>query len=59
EESSRPSLIQPAPAQLSLFQAAPHPAVHRLSQVEPDQLSPRQALDLIYALKELARQDGL
>jgi DNA mismatch repair protein MutS len=59
EESSRPSLSQPAPAQLSLFQAAPHPAVHRLSQVEPDQLSPRQALDLIYTLKELARQDGL
>uniref|UniRef100_E6QBR1 Methyl-directed mismatch repair protein n=1 Tax=mine drainage metagenome TaxID=410659 RepID=E6QBR1_9ZZZZ len=59
EESSRSSLSHTAPAQLSLFQAAPHPAVYRLSQVEPDQLSPRQALDLVYALKELARQDGL
>ncbi|MHB0874109.1 MAG: DNA mismatch repair protein MutS, partial [Acidithiobacillus ferrooxidans] len=46
EESSRSSLSHTAPAQLSLFQAAPHPAVYRLSQVEPDQLSPRQALDL-------------
>ena len=59
EASSRSSLSHTAPAQLSLFQAAPHPAVYRLSQVEPDQLSPRQALDLVYALKELARQDGL
>nr|WP_215876792.1 DNA mismatch repair protein MutS [Acidithiobacillus ferruginosus]MBU2814518.1 DNA mismatch repair protein MutS [Acidithiobacillus ferruginosus] len=58
EESPRPSLSHTAPAQLSLFQAAPHPAVYQLSQVEPDQLSPRQALDLVYALKELVRQDG-
>ncbi|HUX19234.1 MAG TPA: DNA mismatch repair protein MutS, partial [Acidithiobacillus sp.] len=55
EETAQQPTRNTAPAQLSLFQAAPHPAVHRLSQMEPDQLSPRQALDLLYALKELAR----
>ena len=55
EETAQQPTRNAAPAQLSLFQAAPHPAVHRLSQMEPDQLSPRQALDLLYALKELAQ----
>lgn len=54
EETAQQPTRNTAPAQLSLFQAAPHPAVYRLSQMEPDQLSPRQALDLLYVLKELA-----
>ncbi|CDQ12349.1 DNA mismatch repair protein MutS [Acidithiobacillus ferrivorans] len=55
EETTQQPTRNTAPAQLPLFQAAPHPAVQRLSQLEPDQLSPRQALDLLYTLKELAQ----
>lgn len=40
-----------APVQLSLFSHAQHPALSVLSQLNPDQLTPRQALDLIYDLK--------
>ena len=32
--------------------AAPHPAVEALAAVNPDALSPREALDVLYALKE-------
>jgi DNA mismatch repair protein MutS len=43
--------------QLSLFPAnPPHPAVERLEQLEPDDLSPRQALALLYELKGLCRR---
>ncbi|MCS3460462.1 DNA mismatch repair protein MutS [Aeromonas sp. BIGb0445] len=31
----------------------PHPAVEELAQIRPDDLSPRQALELIYRLKQL------
>jgi DNA mismatch repair protein MutS len=31
----------------------PHPAVTELAQIRPDELSPRQALDLLYRLKQL------
>jgi DNA mismatch repair protein MutS len=55
EDIAQQSVSNTVPAQLPLFQVAPHPAVHRLSQLEPDQLSPRQALDLLYTLKELAQ----
>ena len=39
------------PVQLSLFSHSQHPALTTLSQLNPDQLTPRQALDLIYDLK--------
>jgi len=40
------------PQQLSLFPPEqPHPAVLRLEQADPDGLTPRQALELIYELK--------
>ena len=40
--------------QLSLFPPeAPHPAVERLRELEPDELTPRQALELFYELKGL------
>jgi DNA mismatch repair protein MutS len=32
--------------------AAPHPAVEVLADVDPDRLTPREALDLIYLLKD-------
>lgn len=44
-----------SPVQSDLFNAPqpPHPAVEYLSKLEPDNLSPRQALDLIYKLKDM------
>ena len=32
-----------------------HAALEKLSDIRPDELTPRQALDLIYKLKALAR----
>jgi DNA mismatch repair protein MutS len=43
-------------AQIDLF--APqhdHPLVTALQGVDPDNLTPRQALELVYKLKEMAR----
>ena len=58
ERGTRPeTLIDDLP----LFSAAPAPApktdplAERLADVQPDALSPREALDLIYELKRLAR----
>jgi DNA mismatch repair protein MutS len=33
----------------------PHPAVERLAALDPDSLTPREALDALYALKGLLR----
>jgi DNA mismatch repair protein MutS len=40
-------------SQTALFTPAPHPAVKLLNGLDPDALSPRQALDIIYQLKTL------
>jgi DNA mismatch repair protein MutS len=37
------------------FQTEPHPAVEALQQIDPDALTPREALDQLYALKQLAQ----
>jgi DNA mismatch repair protein MutS len=49
-------------AQVDLFAAPPvveaappSPVVARLSEIDPDTLSPRDALDMLYALKKLAK----
>ncbi|WP_345316587.1 DNA mismatch repair protein MutS [Ferrimonas gelatinilytica] len=42
--------LQPADAQLSLL-AEPHPVLDTLASLQPDNLTPRQALDLLYQLK--------
>ena len=42
----------PKPAQFDLF-APPSPALDALREVDPDALTPRQALDLLYRLKAL------
>ena len=46
-----------APAQPDLFSAAPEPspALEALSELDPDNLSPRQALDALYRLKSLEK----
>lgn len=44
-----------SPVQSDLFNIAapPHPALEYLSKLEPDNISPRQALDLLYKLKDM------
>jgi DNA mismatch repair protein MutS len=41
------------PAQFDLF-APPAPALDALREVDPDALTPRQALDALYRLRKLA-----
>lgn len=46
----------PNPQQLTLFNDPRQPALKKLNEIDPDSLSPRQALDWIYELHELLRQ---
>ncbi len=53
-----PTHVEPDP-QISLFQPEPghrHMALDKLEQLEPDQLSPREALNVLYELKALLEQ---
>jgi len=54
-ESAAPG-TQPAaatpPQQQPLFSMATHPAIERLQQLQPDNLNARQALEVLYELKE-------
>ena len=48
-DKPRPATL---PAQAELFaEPAPHPVLEQLTQLDPDDLSPRQALELLFALK--------
>ena len=44
----------PAPAQSDLFAAMEHPVLARLRDTDPDGLTPRAALDLLYELRNAA-----
>ncbi len=46
-----------APVQLTLFAPVPSPALDRLKATDLDQLSPRQAHDLLYELQAIARRE--
>ncbi len=35
-------------------EAEPHPALEKLAEIEPDELTPKQALECLYALKKLS-----
>jgi DNA mismatch repair protein MutS len=50
----------PAPPQLDLFQPPPGPdPVHEaLEALDPDGMTPRQALEALYRLKSLEKGDG-
>ncbi len=51
-ETPKMSDGQPAPPmQNDLFASLPHPVVDELSRINPDDMTPRQALDLLYKLK--------
>lgn len=43
-----------APHDTPLVERAPHPALERLKGIDPNELRPRDALDLLYELHELA-----
>ena len=49
---AKPAVAAKAPAQNDLFATPPHPALDRLQQVDPDVLTPRQALEVLYELKK-------
>lgn len=54
QQSATTSVASPAaatPQQADLFASLPHPLLDALNKIQPDELSPRQALDLIYAWK--------
>ncbi|MFA9462064.1 DNA mismatch repair protein MutS [Thiohalorhabdus methylotrophus] len=51
--SHEPGNPQPTP-QLDLFSTAPDPVMERLRELDPDDLTPRQALQLLYELREQA-----
>jgi len=42
-----------SPLQTELFSAGNHPAIDKLGEINPDELSPKSALDLLYSLKKL------
>jgi DNA mismatch repair protein MutS len=42
-----------APQQPDMFTSSPHPAVTKLTNTDPDDLTPKQALDILYQLKKL------
>ncbi|MDO3384473.1 DNA mismatch repair protein MutS [Gilvimarinus sp. SDUM040013] len=44
---------QASPLQASLFDAPEHPAITALEDIDPDELTPRQALEALYKLKSL------
>jgi DNA mismatch repair protein MutS len=45
----------PAPQQDELFPPEDHPVVNQLRKIDPDSLSPREALNLIFQLSEAAK----
>lgn len=51
-----PAATSKAPLQADLFATAlPHPVVDALAQINPDELSPKAALEALYRLKQLTR----
>lgn len=51
-ETPKMSAGQPAPpVQSDLFASLAHPVIEELGRINPDDMSPRQALDLLYNLK--------
>ena len=55
--TAAPAAIAPAP-QMSLFEAPPSAALKLLDGLDPDALSPREALELVYQLKNTREREG-
>jgi DNA mismatch repair protein MutS len=56
-EARNPGAVQ-GELPLAAEQEPPHPVLEQLRALSPDDLTPRQALDKLYALVRLARDDG-
>ncbi|KUJ81668.1 DNA mismatch repair protein MutS [Microbulbifer flavimaris] len=52
-EAAGPLAGTESPLQVDLFGSAPHPAIEALTELDPDDLTPRQALEQLYALRKL------
>ncbi|WP_058023194.1 DNA mismatch repair protein MutS [Pseudohongiella spirulinae] len=50
--AGKPALSCQGPIQDDLFVSPDHPVVDRLRELDPDALTPRQAMDLLYQLKQ-------
>jgi DNA mismatch repair protein MutS len=48
-------LFAASPAPVAAMPAATSPALEKLNDILPDDLSPKEALNLLYELKELAQ----
>ncbi len=59
EQGERPTVAPAAeaPAQADLF-GAPSAVEKALAELDPDELTPRQALERLYALKALGKGEG-
>ena len=51
-----PAMDHPPRSQLGLFDTSRHPLVEAMEGINPDHLTPRQAHELLYSLKELSQQ---
>ena len=51
-----PSLDLTPPKQQELFVATPHPVVDAVMQINPDELSPKEAMQALYQLKSLEHE---
>jgi len=49
--------IEQTTGQLELFNNNPHPVVESLQQTDVDELTPKQALDLVYQLVQQANRN--
>ena len=47
---------EPGPGQLTLFSQEIHPVMLKLKNVNPNDLTPRQALDLLFELTQLEKE---
>ncbi|MAR84303.1 MAG: hypothetical protein CMF55_05880 [Legionellales bacterium] len=50
----RPSMTAELPQQKELFSAPSHPVVEQLQQLQPDELTPKQAHKWLYQLKQIS-----
>lgn len=52
-EASAPAAEDAGPLQGDMFASLPHPTVEALRQLNPDEMTPRQAMEALYQLRDL------
>jgi len=48
----------PSPGQLGLFPETENPLIQKLSQIDPEEMSPKQALNTLFELSKIMKEDG-